>query len=415
MKIIHTSDWHLGARLHEEDRSAEHQAFLDWLIGLLRVEGADALIVAGDVFDVKAPSPQAQKLYYEFLAKVVKEHLCSKVVVTAGNHDNAKMLAAPSRLLEELGVAVVSVAGGGDAVNEVVTVEGKDGKPGLVVAAVPFMFDAELANFGLDVTGDESDRAARILAGWKRHYEEVIAAARKAAPNVPLVVTGHCTVRDARQSDADSERCRRIGGIEAYDVAPFADADYVALGHLHLPQPVKGFEKKMFYSGSPLQMSFDEATGRKSVNIVTFGGPGADPSVELREVPETVPILTVEGTPDEAKGRLAELVAESKETKRYVRVRLRYFKGEAKEHWTACRALVKDSATLILEENDMRPIERETKGLKAFVGKGIKQLKPREVAEQKLKGSSRHFNNDQVVEYMELYDMAVNEMNGGVA
>ena len=63
----------------------------------------------------------------------------------------------------------------------------------------------------------------------------------------------------------------------------------------------------------------------------------------------------------------------------------------------------------------MRPIERETKGLKAFVGKGIKQLKPREVAEQKLKGSSRHFNNDQVVEYMELYDMAVNEMNGGVA
>ena len=150
------------------------------------------------LIDVKAPSPQAQKLYYEFLAKVVKEHLCSKVVVTAGNHDNAKMLAAPSRLLEELGVAVVSVAdGGADAVNEVVTLDGDDGKPGLVVAAVPFMFDAELANFGLEGAGEEADRAARILAGWKRHYEEVIAAARKAAPNVPLVA-GHCAVRDAQ-------------------------------------------------------------------------------------------------------------------------------------------------------------------------------------------------------------------------
>ncbi len=412
MKIIHTSDWHLGARLHEEDRSAEHQAFLDWLIGLLRTEHANALIVAGDVFDVKAPSPQAQRLYYEFLAKVVKEHLCSKVVVTAGNHDNAKMLAAPSRLLEELGVAVVSVAGGGeDAADEVVTVDGEDGKPGLVVAAVPFTFDAEFANFGQDVAGEEADRPARISAGWKRHYEEVIAAARKVAPDVPLVATGHCTLRDARESDADSERCRRIGGIDAYDPSPLAAADYVALGHLHIPQPVKGFDGKMFYSGSPLRMSFDEARHKKSVNIVTFNAPGAAPSVELREVPETVPILTVEGTPDKAKERLAELVAESKEVRRYVRVRLRDFEGEAKEHWAACQALVKDSATLILEENDIRPIVRETIGLRAFAGRGIRQLSPREVAEQKLRGSISHFSDDQVAEYMRMYD----EVAGGVA
>ena len=412
MKFIHTSDWHLGARLHEEDRSAEHQVFLDWLIGLLRTEHADALIIAGDVFDVKAPSPQAQKLYYEFLAKVVKEQLCSKVIVTAGNHDNAKMLAAPSKLLEELGVAVVSVAGGGeDVVNEVVTVDGDDGTPGLVVAAVPFMFDAELANFGLEKVGEEANRAERILAGWKRHYEEVIAAARKAAPNVPLVATGHCTVLDARKSDADSERCRCIGGIDAYDPAPFAGADYVALGHLHIPQPVRGFEGKMFYSGSPLRMSFDEAGEKKSVNIVTFDIPGTPPAVEMREVPESVPILTVEGTPAEAKTRLASLVAENKDAKRYVRVRLRDFEGEAKEHWAACQALVKDSATLILEENDMRPIARETKGLKAFAGRGIKQLKPREVAEQKLKGSNRHFSNERIAEFMAMYD----EVAGGVA
>ena len=131
----------------------------------------------------------------------------------------------------------------------------------------------------------------------------------------------------------------------------------------------------------------------------------------MREVPETVPILTVEGTPDEAKARLAALVAESKDVRRYVRVRLRDFAGEAKEHWAACQALVKDSATLILEENDMRPIVCETRGLKAFAGKGIKQLRPREVAEQKLKGSNRHFSDGQVAELMALYDEAA----GGVA
>lgn len=411
MKIIHTSDWHLGARLHEEDRSHEQKAFLDWLLELMKDERPDALLVSGDVFDVKAPSPQAQALYYEFLAKAAKGAFCRKVIVTAGNHDNAKLLAAPSPLLAELGICVVSAAGSGeDAKREVVVVEGDGGKAALAVAAVPFMFDAELSNFGQEASGEDAPRERRILAGWAKHYADVIAAARAAAPGAPLVATGHCTLRDAQVSDAESERCRRIGGIDAYDPNPLAAADYVALGHLHVPQAVRGFEAKMFYSGSPLRMSFDEAGKAKHVNVVTLGAPGERPQVRFADVPQTVPIATVRGTPEEVKAGLSALVAAGRGERRFVRVQLEGFEGEARGHWEEVRAIVKDSATLVLEENDLRPVAREAAGLKAFAGRGIRQLTPREVAEQKLRGSNRHFSDAQVAEFMKMFEEAA----GGV-
>ena len=415
MKIIHTSDWHLGARLHEEDRFGEQQAFLEWLLQLMEDEKPDALVVAGDVFDVKAPSPAAQRLYYGFLAKVVKSGTCGKVVVVAGNHDNAGLLAAPAKLLGELDIAIVARAQGGEAVSEeIVEVKGADGATHLVIAAVPFMYEAELANFGAEEVPPDASREARVAAGWRRHYADVIAAARTAAPNVPLVITGHCTAANADVSDAESERCRRIGGIDAFDVAPLAAADYVALGHLHRPQPVKGHEAKMFYSGSPLRMSFDEANGAKYVNVVTFAAAGAPPDVRRVEVPQTVPILTVEGTPEEVRARLCELVVD-KGGLRYVRLRLKNFEGAARPFWEEFRSLIKDTETRVLEENDMRPTNAALAGLKAFEGRRIQEVNPRDMAERKLKTSSCHFSDEQVAGYLQLFDEAAAQVAGGVA
>lgn len=413
MKIIHTSDWHLGARFHGEDRYEEQQMFLDWLLNLLTVERPDALVVVGDVFDMKSPSSAAQQLYYGFLAKVVKSGTCGKVVVVAGNHDNAGLLAAPAKLLGELDIAVVARAQGGGAVSdEIVEVEDAAGATGLVIAAVPFMYEAELSNFGAEEVLADAPREVRIAAGWRRHYADVVAAARAKAPNVPLVVTGHCTAANADVSDAESERCRRIGGIDAYDVAPLSAADYVALGHLHKPQPVKGHETKVFYSGSPLRMSFDEANGAKYVNVVTFVTVGATPYVRRVEVPQTVPILTVEGTPEEVRVRLNGLVAD-KDSLRYVRLRLKGFEGSARPFWDKFRLLVKATETRVLEENDMRPMDAALVGLKAFEGRRITDVKPRDMAERKLKTSSRHFNDGQVAEYLKLFDGVAESVAGG--
>lgn len=108
MKIIHTSDWHLGSKLHDQDRAEDHAAFLKWLGETMKVEKPDVLLVTGDVFDTRQPSPAAQALYYDFIADTARAGVCGKIVVTAGNHDSASMLAAADQVLKLLGVDVIA-------------------------------------------------------------------------------------------------------------------------------------------------------------------------------------------------------------------------------------------------------------------------------------------------------------------
>ena len=411
MKIIHTSDWHLGARLHEEERSEEHQAFLDWLLAKIDEIKPDALVVTGDVFDIKAPSPSVQEMYYKFLAEVARRGACRKVVVTAGNHDNAHLLAAPSTVLEGIGVSVIAVAQDEEACErEVVIVPDASGQPGLVIGAVPFIYPAELSNFGAADMDESVERSAKIARGWDKHYTDVLAKAAARAPEAPLVLTGHCMLAETAVSDEESERGRTVGGLEAFDPAPLAGADYVALGHLHRPQAVKGYEEKMFYSGSPLAMSFDEAKEEKYINVVTLNKKGEKPVVEKCAVPRNVPILTLQGEPKKVEVELSRLVAEDGMLRRFVRVRLEGFEGSADLYWNLIREIVKNSRTLILTEEDLRPTIRATAGLGAFKGKSITQIKPREMAEQKLKSSSQHFSEEEIKIFMEMFD----EVTGGV-
>lgn len=170
----------------------------------------------------------------------------------------------------------------------------------------------------------------------------------------------------------------------------------------------------MFYSGSPLRMSFDEANGAKYVNVVTFMAAGAPPDVRRVEVPQTVPILTVEGTPDEVRARLAELVADNGRL-RYARLRLKDFEGEARPYWEEFRSMVNGSGTLVLEVNDMRPTDTAVAGLKAFEGRRIQEVSPRDVAERKLRTSARRYSDEQIAEYMKLFDEAAETAKGGAA
>ena len=170
----------------------------------------------------------------------------------------------------------------------------------------------------------------------------------------------------------------------------------------------------MFYSGSPLRMSFDEADGAKSVNVVTFGAVGAVPEVRRVEVPQMVTILNLEGTPEVVRARLCELVAEVG-TLRYVRIMLKGFDGEAREHWESFRQLAKDTDVRILDEIDMRPAMAATAGLKAFGGKSLRNVSPHDLAEQKLRTSGRHFSDGQVAECLRLFDQVAAEVNGAVA
>ncbi|MEW6428295.1 MAG: exonuclease SbcCD subunit D C-terminal domain-containing protein [Thermodesulfobacteriota bacterium] len=271
MKILHTSDWHLGRPLHNRKRYEEQAAFLDWLAALVDEEQADVLLVAGDVFDTTTPSNRAQELYYRFLTRVAGDR-GRHVVVTAGNHDSPSFLEAAGALLARLQVHVVTGAAAPE--RELIEIPGPDGACALLVCAVPYLRDREMR---VVEAGDSwEDRDRKLLAGIASHYRRIgdLAAARRRqlGRSVPVVAMGHLFAAGGVVDDADAVRDLYVGSLVAVDAAIFADVfDYVALGHLHRAQTVAGREV-VRYSGAPLPMSFAEGGRRKTVCRVVFEG-----------------------------------------------------------------------------------------------------------------------------------------------
>jgi exonuclease SbcD len=252
MRILHTADWHLGARLVERDRLPEHAAFLDWLIETLRVEKIDALLVSGDVFDAANPPQDAVALYFDFLKRLA-DLKTVKAVITGGNHDSASHLNAPRELLRRFDVHVFGHAGENNVAD----------LGGAVVAAVPFLRERDLrqATAGETITAVHEQVRAAIRA----HYAAQLAACRDLAQGRPVIAMGHLTVLGATTSD--SERDIHIGNLGSVGADIFDGFDYTALGHLHRPQKVAGNET-ILYSGSPIPLSFSEAADAKSVVII---------------------------------------------------------------------------------------------------------------------------------------------------
>ncbi|MFC5456705.1 exonuclease subunit SbcD [Prosthecobacter fluviatilis] len=255
MRILHTADWHLGARLVERDRLPEHAALCDWLIRTLSEEKIDALLLSGDVFDAANPPQDAVGLYFDFLKRLADLRTV-KAVITGGNHDSASHLNAPRELLKRFEVHVFGHAGEnvvdlGDA----------------VVAAVPFLRERDLRQ---STTGEAmTEVQAQVRAGIRDHYAAQLTACRALAGTRPVIAMGHLTALGATTSD--SERDIHIGNLGAVGADVFAGFDYTALGHLHRPQKVGG-QENVRYSGSPLALSFSEAGDRKSMVIVDTQG-----------------------------------------------------------------------------------------------------------------------------------------------
>ena len=252
MRILHTADWHLGARLVERDRLPEHAAFIDWLIETLRSEKIDALLVSGDVFDAANPPQDAVALYFDFLRRLA-DLKTVKAVITGGNHDSASHLNAPRELLKRFDVHVFGHAGGNNIVD----------LGGAVVAAVPFLRERDLrqATAGETITAVHEQVRTAIRA----HYAAQLAACRDLVQGRPVIAMGHLTVLGSTTSD--SERDIHIGNLGAVGADLFEGFDYTALGHLHRPQKVASIET-IRYSGSPIALSFSEAADAKSVVII---------------------------------------------------------------------------------------------------------------------------------------------------
>jgi len=307
MKVLHTSDWHIGRTLYGRKRYEEFEAFLSWLANTIEQNEVDTLLVAGDVFDTCAPSNRAQELYYRFLCRVVGSS-CRQVVVVAGNHDSPSFLSAPKELLRALDVHVVGCAGENPE-DEVLVLAGEHGSPELIVCAVPYLRDRDIrvAEAGESI----EDKERKLIEGIRSHYAAVAALAEQKrtelGTDIPIVAMGHLFTAGGQTVDDDGVRELYVGSLAHVTAGIFPDnLNYLALGHLHVPQKVNGSEV-MRYSGSPLPMGFGEAKQQKSVCLVEFASTTA--AVQLIDVPVFQKLERIKGSWDELSSRILELSA----------------------------------------------------------------------------------------------------------
>jgi len=293
MRLLHTSDWHLGRALYGRKRYDEYEAFLNWLADLIEAEHIDVLLVAGDIFDNSTPSNRAQELYYRFLCRAAASSNRS-VVVIAGNHDSPSFLNAPKELLKFLNIQVVGYASP-QPEDELIVLSGPDHAPGLIVCAIPYLRDRDIRTSEAGESVEDKER--KIIEGIRNHYRFVCdAAERKRAElkkPVPILAMGHLFAAGGQTIDGDGVRELYIGSLAQVGRDVFPDCiDYLALGHLHIPQKVSGSDF-IRYSGSPLPIGFGEAGQEKMVTVVEFAG--ELPTVTNIPVPRFQELKTLRG------------------------------------------------------------------------------------------------------------------------
>ncbi|MDW7748322.1 exonuclease SbcCD subunit D [Halomonas sp.] len=310
MKLIHTADWHLGQSFHGQERHAEHRAFLAWLLDTLVERQADALLVAGDIFDVVNPSLRAQELLYDFIVSAHERLPGLDIVLIAGNHDSGNRIELPAPLMRRLRTHALGRVrwlddGRLDAEHLLVPLSDEAGETRAWCLALPFLRPAEVTGASLASEATDEQAPNDYVSGISRVHEQLIEAARaRRRPGQALVAMSHAHLHGAAVSEA-SERPIVIGGEESISAALFPDdIAYVALGHLHRAQQVG--EARIRYSGSPLPLDFSEVAYPHQVVEVTLDGEALS-ATEAIPVPRPVAMQRIGPAPlDEV---LAELEA----------------------------------------------------------------------------------------------------------
>jgi len=280
MKILHTSDWHLGHKLYGRQRYDEFLSFLQWLENCIAEYGVEALIVAGDIFDSQTPSNRSLEMYYRFLSRI-SHSCCRHVIIVAGNHDSPTLLNAPRELLQFLNIHVVGRATE-NIEDELIVLQDTDANPELMVLAVPYLRDKDIR---LSKAGESvSDKQNKMLQGIRDHYFSLAELARKKQQQldkpIPLIATGHFFCQGGQTRQGDGIRELYVGTLVqiGLDNIP-AEIDYLALGHLHIPQKVASQDNRR-YSGAPLAMSFTEAQEQKLVLLLD-----SEQQLSVEEIP----------------------------------------------------------------------------------------------------------------------------------
>ncbi|MCW4440003.1 exonuclease subunit SbcD [Vibrio splendidus] len=304
MKILHTSDWHLGQNFYNKSRKNEHERFLQWLLEQVTEHDIDAIIVAGDIFDTSTPPSYAREMYNKFV--VDSNKIDCQLVLLGGNHDSVSVLKETQQLLKYMGADVIPNTNE-DHATQVVELKGKNGDVEALVCAIPFIRPRDVLTSQAGVTGVE--RQKQLGDAIKQHYQSVYDAAVKKratfenSEHMPIIATGHLTAMGVQQSD--SVRDIYVGNLDGFAADGFPDADYIALGHIHRPQVVAKREY-IRYCGSPIPLSFDELKSQKQVCVVEFVE--GERTISQLPVPTFQPLAEIKGDLSEIESQLNQYI-----------------------------------------------------------------------------------------------------------
>ncbi len=291
MRIIHTSDWHLGQYFFTKSRAAEHKHFLQWLIEKIIQYQVDALIIAGDIFDTGSPPSYARELYNKFI--VALQPTGCQLVILGGNHDSVATLNESKSLFSYLNTTIIANAETDDLAQQIKILNNREGHAGAILCAIPYLRPRDIMTSQAGLSGSQKQQALQdaIAEHYHRLYQHACSLREQLGLPLPIIATGHLTTVGA--STTDSVRDIYIGTLDAFPAQAFPPADYIALGHIHRPQII-GKSKHIRYSGSPIPLSFDEVGQEKSVCLVDFQSDKLN-SITLLPIPHYQPMQLIRG------------------------------------------------------------------------------------------------------------------------
>ncbi|MFN8052848.1 MAG: exonuclease SbcCD subunit D [Acidimicrobiales bacterium] len=326
MRLLHTSDWHLGRTFHGGSLAREQAAMIDSLVEMACASEVDAVVIAGDLFDRAIPPLDAISLFEDAVARL--RDTGAAVIAISGNHDSHRRVSVHDRLLAAAGV---TIRGDVRRVAEPVIVTPAVGGPTVAVYPVPYLdppaADTLLGDADSPVAGGTPARSRPSADAITRRALGLIRSDLRARPGVRSVVVAHAFVTGGHPSD--SERDLSIGDVDYVALDAFDGLDYVALGHLHGPQAFA--EGRVAYSGSPLPYSFSEERHHKSARLVVMDHDGSltieqlpiDVGMRLRSLRGRLDDLLRDPTLAEAEGALVRAVLTDDHLPHQAMVRLR--------------------------------------------------------------------------------------------
>ena len=302
MKILHTSDWHIGRKLYNSEINQDLDLFFKYLISTINQEKIDVLIVAGDIFDLAYPSNNSLQQYYKLLRKLYNTN-CKHIIITGGNHDSISTLNAPKNILEFLNIHVIG--GVPEHIEEqIIKIKDETGKLQLIICAIPYLRDK---NIRKSIAGEKYDaRVMAIREGIANFYHSVAEKAmaiktedENTASYVPIIATAHLFVNNVDLPKEEKELY--VGSLQQISSKRFPEIfDYIALGHIHRPQKI---DENIRYSGSPVAMSFSERNQTKSIVILEKKENSFD--IKTLEIPKFRNLKLFKGTFQEVQEKIS--------------------------------------------------------------------------------------------------------------